>query len=121
MCVNSNNVLTEFLNTGIYNRSRPFYATISPSMDILVSSNLERLLYDLSGQDSARVAGWMSELATSGKYKVNEETFNQLQNIFMRDFAEMMQQKQPLRKFTILKIIFVTRILRWLSTYIINM
>ena len=84
---NSNNVLTEFLNTGIYNRSRPFYATISPSMDILVSSNLERLLYDLSGQDSARVAGWMSELATSGKYKVNEETFNQLQNIFYAGFC----------------------------------
>ena len=47
---NSNNVLTDFLRTGIYDRNRPFHTTISPSMDILISSNLERLLFDLSGE-----------------------------------------------------------------------
>ena len=54
---NSNNVLTDFLATGTYDRNRPFHTTMSPSMDILVSSNLERLLFALSGQDDKLVAG----------------------------------------------------------------
>src|SRR5699024_12008319 len=48
---NANNVLTDFLQTGVYDRNRPFYNTASPSMDILISSNLERLLFDLTGSD----------------------------------------------------------------------
>jgi len=79
---NSNNVLTEFLNTGVYNRSRHFYTTISPSMDILVSSNLERLLYDLTNGDSAKVAGWMKELAVTGKYQVDDNVLKQLHENF---------------------------------------
>ena len=56
---NENNVLTDFINTGVYDvENRPFYKTITPSMDILVSSNLERLLFDLSGCDGARVGSW---------------------------------------------------------------
>jgi threonine synthase len=53
---NSNNVLTDFIQTGVYDKNRPFHCTISPSMDILVSSNLERLLYACCGSD-AQVAG----------------------------------------------------------------
>ena len=64
---NANNVLTDFLQTGIYDRARDFYQTLSPSMDILVSSNLERLLYHLT-EDKAQVAAWMKELAVAGKY-----------------------------------------------------
>ena len=64
---NANNVLTDFLQTGIYDRKRDFYQTMSPSMDILVSSNLERLLYHLT-EDTAQVAAWMQELAEVGKY-----------------------------------------------------
>ena len=64
---NANNVLTDFLQTGIYDRKRDFYQTMSPSMDILVSSNLERLLYHLT-EDTAQVAAWMRELAEVGKY-----------------------------------------------------
>jgi len=79
---NSNNVLTEFLNTGVYNRSRHFYTTISPSMDILVSSNLERLLYDLTNGDSSKVAGWMKELAVTGKYQVDDNILKQLRELF---------------------------------------
>ena len=52
---NANNVLTDFLRTGTYNRVRDFYTTVSPSMDILISSNLERLLFLLSGMDDAIV------------------------------------------------------------------
>lgn len=84
---NSNNVLTDFLNTGIYNRSRPFYPTISPSMDILVSSNLERLLFDLSGEDSTKVAGWMNELASTGKYQVDDNILNQLHELFYAGYC----------------------------------
>ena len=66
---NANNVLTDFIRTGTYDRRRPLYKTQSPSMDILVSSNLERLLYLLTG-DSALVAGLMQDLNTQGHYTV---------------------------------------------------
>ena len=69
---NANDVLTEFFKTGVYNRKRPFYKTISPSMDILVSSNLERLLYLLSG-DADYVSGLMKDLAEKGEYAVNDK------------------------------------------------
>ena len=70
---NSNDVLTEFLRTGVYNRNRTFYNTMSPSMDILVSSNLERLLFFLSGQDDRAVAEYMARLNTEGTYTVSDE------------------------------------------------
>ena len=60
---NCNNVLTDFLRTGVYDRNRPFHNTMSPSMDILISSNLERLLFDLSGGNDAEVRGYMEALA----------------------------------------------------------
>ena len=69
---NENNVLTDFISTGTYDRNRPFYQTASPSMDILISSNLERLLYLLSGSDEA-VRGYMQSLAEAGKYTVSED------------------------------------------------
>ena len=67
---NANNVLTDFINTGVYDRKRPLHKTISPSMDILVSSNLERLLYLMSGEDTELVAGLMNDLNTKGSYTV---------------------------------------------------
>jgi threonine synthase len=67
---NRNDVLTQFLRTGVYDRSREFYTTASPSMDILVSSNLERLLYELTGRDGGAVEGYMLSLAREGRYKV---------------------------------------------------
>jgi threonine synthase len=79
---NSNNVLTDFINTGVYNRKRPFHKTISPSMDILVSSNLERLLFEETDHDAAQVAEWMKELNEKGEYKVGVE----LQNKILKDF-----------------------------------
>jgi len=67
---NMNNVLTDFINTGVYDKNRPFHTTISPSMDILVSSNLERLLFMCS--DDVMVRGWMDQLKTEGKYSIDE-------------------------------------------------
>ena len=79
---NRNDVLTEFLKTGVYDRNRPFYTTISPSMDILVSSNLERLLFHASGEDDSKVAGYMKLLGTSGKYEVDDCIISKLQETF---------------------------------------
>ena len=69
---NANNVLTDFINTGVYDKRRTFHVTDSPSMDILVSSNLERLLYLLT-EDAGKVAGWMAQLAAEGRYDVGAE------------------------------------------------
>ncbi len=79
---NANNVLTDFLSTGIYDKNRPFYMTSSPSMDILISSNLERLLYHLSG-DCMEVKGYMELLGTSGRYEVSEN----IKELISTDFA----------------------------------
>lgn len=84
---NANNVLYDFLTTGVYDRNRPFYKTLSPSMDILISSNLERLLYYASGKDSAYIASLMEELRTTGKYKVKEEVFANIQSLFVAGYA----------------------------------
>lgn len=70
---NSNNVLTDFINTGVYDRNRRFYATISPSMDILISSNLERLLYHICGENDAQIREWFGKLAAEGRYEVSDE------------------------------------------------
>lgn len=77
---NANNVLTDFISTGTYDKRREFYKTSSPSMDILVSSNLERLLYLLSG-DEAYVAGLMKALNTEGVYTVSDELKAKIQAV----------------------------------------
>ena len=78
---NENNVLTDFLTTGTYTAKREFFKTTSPSMDILVSSNLERLLYHVTGSD-AEVAGLMKSLAETGSYTVRPETLAAIQESF---------------------------------------
>ena len=78
---NENNVLTDFLTTGTYTAKREFFKTTSPSMDILVSSNLERLLYHVTGSDT-EVAGFMQQLAATGSYTVRPETLAAIQETF---------------------------------------
>ena len=78
----SNNVLTEFINTGVYNKNRPFLKTCSPSMDILISSNLERLLYHVQSADSKLVSAQMTALKDEGCYKVDEKVVKAIQNEF---------------------------------------
>ena len=79
---NSNDVLTEFFHSGTYDRNRPFYATVSPSMDILISSNLERLLFDASGRDDAYVSACMDQLKREGRYSVSPEIRAVLDRLF---------------------------------------
>ena len=79
---NANNVLTEFINTGVYNKNRDFHTTVSPSMDILISSNLERFLYDLSDNNDSLVSELMSKLAEDGIYEVSNRMKNKIKNLF---------------------------------------
>ena len=78
---NRNNVLTDFIREGVYDRNRTFYSTMSPSMDILISSNLERLLYSLTGS-TAEVKDYMEQLNAGGRYQLNEKLKDKLQKRF---------------------------------------
>ena len=78
---NANNVLTDFLRTGTYDRNRTFYNTMSPSMDILISSNLERLLLAVTQEDS-EVRGYMEQLKETGRYEVSERVRDKIQRLF---------------------------------------
>jgi len=79
---NANNVLTEFIKTGEYNKNRDFHTTISPSMDILISSNLERLLFDLCENDDKKISKWMNDLKEKGEYKVTADVKKKVSKLF---------------------------------------
>jgi threonine synthase len=79
---NENNVLFDFINTGIYDRNRKFHKTISPSMDILVSSNLERLLYYMGGKNNEKVKELMASLSSSGRYEVSQNMKDKINSEF---------------------------------------
>ena len=79
---NANNVLTEFIESGFYNKDRDFYTTVSPSMDILVSSNLERLLFHLSGENDDFVKSCMEGLFEDGHYTVDKSVYEKIRGIF---------------------------------------
>jgi threonine synthase len=85
---NQNNVLTDFINTGIYNKNRRFYNTISPSMDILVSSNLERLLFDIYNYNSDSVKSLMGMLHSEGRYEISPVALDAIQSIFYGGYAD---------------------------------
>lgn len=85
---NSNNVLTDFINTGIYDRNREFFTTVSPSMDILISSNLERMLFELSGCDDKAVSDMQAQLAKNGKFTVDADIKRKLGELFWGGFCD---------------------------------
>ena len=95
---NRNNVLTDFFNTGIYSTHRTFFKTISPSMDILVSSNLERLLYESADRDGALIRTWMTQLKESGSYSVGEQRRDWLLDTFWADCADNKDTLAEIRK-----------------------
>ena len=79
---NKNKVLTDFFRTGTYDRNREFYVTSSPSMDILISSNLERLIYLICGRDSKVTAELMKKLSETGKYEISSEMMDKLGDFY---------------------------------------
>jgi len=83
---NKNNILTDFLRSGVYDRNRSFFTTMSPSMDILISSNLERLLYLLFG--SEKCAEYMRKLSAEGRYKLTNDELTTLKESFAGYFAD---------------------------------
>ena len=85
---NANNVLTDFIKTGVYDRNRDFYTTISPSMDILISSNLERMLFELCGGDDNYVSELQNKLSKNGKFEVTQEMKSKIKDIFYGGFCD---------------------------------
>ena len=94
---NANNVLTDFLKSGCYDRNRDFYCTISPSMDILISSNLERLLYILTNNDKL-VNVWMDELKKDGRYTVSEEILAKIKDSFEAGYCDDAATKATIKE-----------------------
>ena len=93
---NQNNILTDFLKTGVYDRNRPFYTTMSPSMDILISSNLERLLYTRLGADAT--VRYMRSLADTGKYALTKEEHERLLSDFAGAYTDEEETAAAIRR-----------------------
>lgn len=95
---NVNNVLSQFINDGVYDKNRNFYATISPSMDILISSNLERLLFDLLNNDDKELSHLMQELQTKGYYKISEDLRGKIKEIFYGGYCDDTATKKQINE-----------------------
>ena len=93
---NSNKVLTDFINAGTYDKRREFYKTISPSMDILVSSNLERLLYNVTDENAALVANYMKRLNTEGVYQIDNDVLKRVQTEFFGAWVDELETKEAI-------------------------
>lgn len=94
---NENKVLFDFFTTGTYDRNRPFHLTSSPSMDILISSNLERLIYRIAGYDDKKDSEFMKELSNDGKYTITPEMKEKLAD-FYGNFADQQETKDEIKR-----------------------
>ena len=96
---NENRVLTDFINTGTYDISdREFVLTPSPSMDILVSSNLERQLFELAGRDGEVIRGWMDDLRRDQRFQVDRATFEKMRGLYVADSADSQECFDTIRE-----------------------
>ena len=95
---NRNNVLTDFLEKGIYSTHRTFFKTSSPSMDILVSSNLERLLYEAADRDGELIKVWMKQLRECGSYSIGEQRLEWLNTLMTGGFADDLDTAKEIRR-----------------------
>lgn len=95
---NENKVLTDFFATGVYDRNREFKQTVSPSMDILISSNLERFLFEVCGHDAEKINHWFKELNEQGKFVIDPETRKQMDEILVAGFATEEETLDTIRK-----------------------
>jgi threonine synthase len=94
---NRNNILTDFINTGVYDKNRDFYTTMSPSMDILISSNLERLVHRLYDNNSKEIVTLYKSLAENGKYTVNKDVKSKLQRDFIAGYCDDEDTKKQIK------------------------
>lgn len=95
---NSNNVLTDFIKTGVYSKKRDFYTTMSPSMDILISSNLERFLYDISGCNDKLISDLMTQLSEKGSYEVSDELKTKISELLFAGYCDDELTQQTIKK-----------------------
>ena len=95
---NVNKVLNDFIRTGVYDRRREFIKTESPSMDILISSNLERLLFELVGRRPESVSDWMAQLSAQGWYRIPGDALDRLQSLFYGGFADRADTSKAIRE-----------------------
>ncbi len=95
---NANNVLADFINTGVYDKNRGFFATVSPSMDILISSNLERLLSALYDDDDNEIKTLMESLKTNGKYEISSSAKGKLTEMFYGGFIDDEETKTVIER-----------------------
>ena len=95
---NMNDVLTDFIDTGTYDRNREFFTTISPSMDILVSSNLERLLFDISGYDDVLIREYMLKLSNEGRYTVSDDIKDAIKSVFAAGYCDDDETKNVINR-----------------------
>ncbi|MBP5311986.1 MAG: threonine synthase [Clostridia bacterium] len=95
---NENKVVADFLRTGVYDKNREFMTTTSPAMDILVSSNLERLIYDALGKDCGAVKDLMEKLAACGKYEVGKDVLSKIRNDFDSGFSDCGEVSKEIAK-----------------------
>lgn len=96
---NANNVLTDFINTGVYDRNRAFHTTISPSMDILISSNLERMLFELCDRDDKLVASLQADLSKHGKYEISGDIHKKFTELFFGGCCDDTATKETIGKY----------------------
>ncbi len=95
---NRNNVLTDFIATGVYDRNRDFHKTLSPSMDILIASNLERFLLELADGDAEALNGWMNDLKSTGRYDIGAARRDKMQSILYGGFADDERTERTIRE-----------------------
>ncbi len=95
---NKNDVLADFIRTGVYDRRREFHKTISPSMDILISSNLERFLLEICQGDCGQVARWMRQLSQDGVYEIGSERLKSMQAVFSGGSADDVRTAAAIEK-----------------------
>jgi threonine synthase len=95
---NQNNILADFLETGIYDIERPFYLTSSPSMDILISSNFERFLFEVSGRDPKKITEWYNGLAEKSRFQVDLDTLDQCKKQMVGGWASEAQVAETIHQ-----------------------
>lgn len=94
---NDNKVLTDFLNTGVYDIEREFKKTISPSMDILISSNLERFLFEITDHNSSKINNWYQKLKSENKFEIDQQTKNKIQELFSGHYSTESEAKAVIK------------------------